>query len=103
MGHTVLPYTAYWTDTWDALKTCDVDPSNSANVKLLYSDLSVDADQETVRARSAPVTRTLAGGAGSWVLAVSSRARRVHPVHARAHRVTNGCARRNEREADRGD
>jgi hypothetical protein len=35
--------------------------------------VSVDAVQETTRARSAPVTTTLAGGAGSWVLTVSSR------------------------------
>ena len=29
-GHTVLPYTAVATDTWDALKVLDEDPANPA-------------------------------------------------------------------------
>src|SRR3712207_6854345 len=47
----------------------------SASRKTWYPlvAVSVDADQETARARSAPVTPTLAGGAGSWVLAVCNR------------------------------
>jgi len=40
-GHTVLPYTATPTDTWDALKVLDEDPANAANVLLLYSGYSV--------------------------------------------------------------
>jgi endonuclease I len=42
-NHTVIPYTAYWTDTWDALKVLDQDPLNPANVRLIYSNGSVPA------------------------------------------------------------
>jgi endonuclease I len=40
-GHTVLPYTATGTDTWDALKVLDEDPANAANVLMIYSGYSV--------------------------------------------------------------
>ena len=40
-GHTVLPYTAVATDTWDALKVLDEDPANPANVLLIYSGYTV--------------------------------------------------------------
>ena len=45
-GHTEFPYTSSSTDVWDILKETDKDPSNSANVILLYTGWSVDAAQE---------------------------------------------------------
>lgn len=39
-SHTVLPYTAGTTDTWDALKILDEDPANPLNVLLIYSGYS---------------------------------------------------------------
>jgi endonuclease I len=42
-NHTVIPYTAYWTDAWDALKVLDQDPLNAVNVRLIYSNGSVPA------------------------------------------------------------
>lgn len=53
-NHTVVPYTSTSTDTWDALKVLDEDPTDSNNVVLVYSGL-VDqkSDQYT-------------GSSGSW-------------------------------------
>ena len=45
-GHTVLPYTATPTDTWDALKVLDEDPGNSLNVLLMYSGYSVPKSEQ---------------------------------------------------------
>ena len=42
-GHTVIPYSATSFDTHDALVVLDRDPSNSANVLLIYSGYSVAA------------------------------------------------------------
>ncbi len=42
-NHTVIPYTANWTDTWDALKILDQDPLNPLNVRLVYNNGSVPA------------------------------------------------------------
>ena len=42
-NHTVIPYTATWTDAWDALKVLDQDPANPVNVRLIYSNGSVPA------------------------------------------------------------
>jgi len=39
-GHTVLPYTATTTDTWDALMRLDEAPWDSASVVLVYSGLT---------------------------------------------------------------
>jgi endonuclease I len=44
--HTEYYYTSSMTDTWDIIKESDRDTANSDNVILLYSGLSVDADQE---------------------------------------------------------
>lgn len=44
--HTDFPYTSSATDVWDILKETDRDPDNADNVILLYSGLSVNADQE---------------------------------------------------------
>lgn len=47
-GHTMIPYTASSTDTWDALKVLDQDPGNSARILLEYSGLSaLKSDQNT--------------------------------------------------------
>ena len=47
-GHTVLPYTAAQTDTWDALKRIDEAPGLSAYVLLIYSQWAVPkSDQYT--------------------------------------------------------
>ena len=45
-GHTEYPYTSTGTDVWDILKETDKDPVNAANVILLYTGWSVDAEQE---------------------------------------------------------
>lgn len=45
-GHVEYPYTSGSTDTWDILKEADRDPDNADNVILIYSGLSVDAEQE---------------------------------------------------------
>ena len=45
-GHVEYPYTSKGTDVWDILKETDRDPNNPANVILLYTGLSVDAEQE---------------------------------------------------------
>jgi uncharacterized repeat protein (TIGR01451 family) len=42
-GHTVIPYSSSIFDTHDALAILDRDPSNSANVLLIYSGYSVAA------------------------------------------------------------
>lgn len=42
-NHTVIPYTANWTDTWDALKVLDQDPLNPSNVRLIYNNGSAPA------------------------------------------------------------
>jgi len=42
-NHTIIPYTANWTDAWDALKALDQDPANPVNVRLIYSNGSVPA------------------------------------------------------------
>ncbi len=42
-GHTVIPYNSSSFDTHDALVVLDQDPSNSANVLLIYSGYSVAA------------------------------------------------------------
>lgn len=44
--HTEFPYTSSSTDVWDILKETDRDPNNPDNVILIYSGISVDADQE---------------------------------------------------------
>lgn len=53
-GHTVLPYTATSTDTWDALKVLDEDPANASTVVLIYSGLT--------NAKAAQYT----GTSGTW-------------------------------------
>ncbi|HRW62942.1 MAG TPA: endonuclease [Bacteroidales bacterium] len=45
-NHTTYPYTSSTTDVWDILKESDRDPSNSANVVLIYTGWSVNAAQE---------------------------------------------------------
>lgn len=45
-NHTEYPYSSSSTDTWDLLKAADQDPTNPANVILLYSGRSVDGAQE---------------------------------------------------------
>jgi endonuclease I len=45
-GHTEYPYTSSGTDTWDILKVSDRDPNNSNNVICIYTQYSIDADQE---------------------------------------------------------
>lgn len=45
-NHTDYPYSDSGTDTWDILKESDRDPNNSANVILIYTGWSVDAEQE---------------------------------------------------------
>lgn len=46
-GHRQYPYTSSnSTDVWDILKESDRDPANPANVILLYTGMSVDAEQE---------------------------------------------------------
>ena len=45
-GHTEYPYTSSSTDVWDMLKDTDKDPNNPNNVILIYSNRSVDGDQE---------------------------------------------------------
>ena len=42
-NHTIIPYTANWTDAWDALKVLDQDSLSAANVRLIYSNGSVPA------------------------------------------------------------
>jgi endonuclease I len=42
-NHTIIPYTANWTDTWDALKILDRDLLNPSNVRLIYNNGSVPA------------------------------------------------------------
>ncbi|HEX8280834.1 MAG TPA: endonuclease, partial [Chthoniobacterales bacterium] len=39
-NHTVIPYTAATTDTWDALKVLDQDPLDADSVLLIYSGLT---------------------------------------------------------------
>src|SRR4051794_33224271 len=47
-NHTVIPYTSTLTDTWDALKVLDEDPSNASKVVLIYSGLTAfKVDQQT--------------------------------------------------------
>ena len=48
---TALPYTAYETDTWDAVSMTDEDPNNSANVLLFYGYDDYDGNSETDRTR----------------------------------------------------
>ncbi len=43
-GHNPLPYTSSQTDTWDALKELNRDPAAPSDVLLLYSAVSVPAD-----------------------------------------------------------
>jgi hypothetical protein len=45
-GHTVLPYTAAATNTWDALKVLDEDPANAANVLLIYSGYTIPKSEQ---------------------------------------------------------
>lgn len=45
-GHIEFPYTSSNTDVWDILKDTDRDTLDAANVILLYSGWSVNADQE---------------------------------------------------------
>jgi len=45
-NHIEFSYTSTNTDVWDILKETDKDPSNSSNVILNYSGVSVDALQE---------------------------------------------------------
>jgi len=45
-GHTEYPYTSSGTDTWDILKISDRDPNNSDNIITIYTQYSIDADQE---------------------------------------------------------
>jgi len=45
-NHIEFTYTSTSTDVWDILKETDKDPSNSNNVILVYSGISVDAAQE---------------------------------------------------------
>ena len=45
-GHTEYPYTSTATDVWDILKVSDRDPNNSSNVICVYTQYSIDADQE---------------------------------------------------------
>ena len=44
--HSKLPYSSSSTDTWDVLKVSDADPSNTANVRLIYAGVSVNGAQE---------------------------------------------------------
>ena len=46
LGHTVLPYTAASTDTWDMLKVTDADPSNAMNVRAVYSNAAIPGSVE---------------------------------------------------------
>ena len=45
-NHREFSYTSSFTDVWDILKETDKDPENPNNVILLYSNVSVDAEQE---------------------------------------------------------
>ena len=45
-NHTEFSYTSTATDVWDILKETDKDPNNPNNVILIYSGVSVDANQE---------------------------------------------------------
>ena len=46
LGHTQVPYTSSATDTWDALKESDADPTDPSQVLLFYANVSVDGEQE---------------------------------------------------------
>ena len=45
-GHTEFPYSSSGTDTWDILKISDRDPNNSDNVICVYTQYSMNADDE---------------------------------------------------------
>lgn len=45
-NHIRFPYTSGSTDVWDILKETDKAPNNSSNVILIYTDKSVNANQE---------------------------------------------------------
>lgn len=45
-NHREFSYTSSYTDVWDILKETDKDPENPNNVILIYSNVSVDAEQE---------------------------------------------------------
>ena len=45
-NHTVIPYTATGTDTWDAVKVLDEDPAEPLNVLLVYSGFSVPKSEQ---------------------------------------------------------
>lgn len=46
-SHTVIPYTSSSTDTWDAIKILDQDPTNTNNILLIYSGWSVPKSEQS--------------------------------------------------------
>ncbi len=61
-----IPYTSSSTDTWDALKLADEDPTNNLNVLLIYGFDDTDGDYTTDRTRSKTLQDVGGGDQGSW-------------------------------------
>ncbi|APY12500.1 hypothetical protein BWZ22_15305 [Seonamhaeicola sp. S2-3] len=61
-----LPYTSASTDTWDVIKTADLDPSNNQNVLLLYGYDDLDNTYKTDRTRSKDLNCTSNSCIGLW-------------------------------------
>ena len=64
---TSIPYTSSsTTDTWDALKLADEDPTNNLNVLLIYGFDDNDGDYTTDRSRLKTMQDVGGGDQGSW-------------------------------------
>jgi endonuclease I len=61
-----LPYTSSSTDTWDALKTSDLDPTNNQNILLIYGYDDSDNVFQTDRTRDKNLNCTSNDCIGLW-------------------------------------
>ncbi|MBT8318139.1 MAG: hypothetical protein HKP59_11000, partial [Lutibacter sp.] len=64
--HVGIPYTGSPVDVWDACKLADEDPTNTANVVLIYGFDDTDGNITTDRTRDKSLQDTGSGESGVW-------------------------------------
>jgi len=64
--HAAIPYTGSPTDVWDACKQADEDPSNAANVLLIYGFDDTDGNPSTDKTRNKNLQDSGGSNLGVW-------------------------------------
>jgi endonuclease I len=100
--HSGIPYTGSPVDVWDACKLADEDPTNTANVLLIYGFNDTDGDATTDRTRDKNLQDTGSGDSGVWNREhVFAKSLANPPLVAESGLVSPGSDVHNLRPADR--